>query len=225
MGEYWQIKEIEWFESKDGSGNAVSKDHFEKATSSTYKDSPKPGQPDTSKHQPMMAMDGDPKTFWSSSSDIKFEYVAVKFKTPKDIRSIKCQLESVNMGPAMVIVEKSFDGMNWARSTEISEMLSWGNKMQLYKLIDMDVVPQVSTFSLRSQVNPSFCVGVKETAAEDPEDPPLPLEEGAKLEIQKCSDSRSTQYWQLRGDFLLGNAKDVNMVIHVGALQEKECWM
>merc|ERR1711939_677108 len=42
VGEYWQIKEIEWFESKDGSGNAVSKDHIEKATSSTYKDSPKP---------------------------------------------------------------------------------------------------------------------------------------------------------------------------------------
>ena len=43
------------------------------------------------------------------------------------------------MGPAMVIVEKSFDGENWARSTEISDMLDWGRKMQMYPLIDMDV--------------------------------------------------------------------------------------
>jgi hypothetical protein len=219
VGEYWQLSEIEWYESKDGSGNPVGADQFDKRTSSTYKDSPKPGQPDTSEHRPEKAMDGDTATFWSSSSDIKFEYIAVKFKTPKDIRSIKMQLASENMGPPMVIVEKSSDGENWARSTEISDMKKWGSKLDMYGLVDMDAVPTVSTFALRSQENPRFCVGVRETPAEDPEDPALPLEEGAVLEMQPCSDARTTQYWQIRKDFLLANAKDSDMVVNVDALQ------
>jgi len=221
VGEYWQIKEIQFFESADGSGNAVSADHVEQTVSSTYKDSPAPGQPDTSEYRAEKAMDGDDTTYWSSSSDVKFEYFAVQFKTPKDIRSVKCQLEAENMGPMMVIIEKSFDGENWARSTEVSDMLDWDKKMETYPLVSMDVLPTVSTFSLRSQANPKFCVGVKETPAEDPEDPPLPLEEGAILEMQPCADAKSTQYWQLRSDFLLGNAKDVDVVIHVAALQDQ----
>ena len=52
----------------------------------------------------------------------------------------------------MVIIEKSSDGENWSRSTEISDMKKWGSKMETYPLLDMDFVP-FSVFSLRSQVS------------------------------------------------------------------------
>lgn len=39
-------------------------------------------------------MDGSDDTFWSSSSDVKFEFVSVKFTFPKNIRYVRCQLVS-----------------------------------------------------------------------------------------------------------------------------------
>lgn len=39
----------------------------------------------------------------------------------------------------MVIIEKSMDGISWARSTEVSDMLDWANSLQVYPLVKMDV--------------------------------------------------------------------------------------
>jgi len=182
-------------------------------TSSTYNDSPKPGQPDTSKFKPAQAMDGKQNTYWSSSSNIKFEYLAVEFKEPQDIRSVKAQLTSATMGPTMVIIEKSFDGKHWARSTEVAAMKGWGSKMETYPLVQMDTLPAVSTFAIRSQEDPRYCLGVRPTPAKDPEDPADPLKEGALLEAQLCADATTTQYWSLRIDGLLANSKDNTYVM------------
>jgi len=169
----------------------------------------------TSAYRPENALDGSDDTFWSSSSDIKFEFVSVKFTFPKDIRSVKCQLQQEGYGPMMVIIEKSSDGIYWARSTEVSDMLGWGNSLQIYPLVRMDVLPAVSSFALRNQADPRWCLGVRPTPAEDPEDPPIALMEDAPLELQPCADSKTTQYWQLRSDFFLANAADNTMVVRV----------
>jgi len=243
VGPFWQLRTLQFFESKDGSGTPVtveapnSEDEQLGAHSSTYKGAPKPGQPDTSPHKAAMAVDGpetkygDDKeglkgeyTFWSSSADLKFEFVSVKFKSPKDIRSVKAQLTSADMGPTMVIVEKSMDGENWSRSTEISDMKSWGTKLETYPLINMDVQPP-SVFALRSQENPYLCVGVKpkqkvDDAGEDIPDMFDNLAEGQPLVVQVCSDNTVEQYWQLdEDDRFLRNAKNRDMIVHVDELK------
>jgi hypothetical protein len=219
VGQFWQLKQLQFFESKDGSGSAVTED-IEEASSSTYKDSPEPGQPDTSEYKGEKAVDGKDDTFWSSSADLKFEFVSVTFKFPKDIRSVKAQLTEVSMGPTMVIVEKSFDGMNWARSTEIADMKDWGTKLETYKLIDMDVQPP-SVFALRSQENPWFCVGVKPKPNDDPQMPPDPLPEDGVLELQVCNDNTVQQYWQVDEDGrLLRNAANMDYAVHVTELKD-----
>merc|ERR1711977_294694 len=250
VGPFWQLRTLQFFESKDGSGTPVtveapnSEDEQLGAHSSTYKGAPKPGQPDTSPHKAAMAVDGpetkygDDKeglkgeyTFWSSSADLKFEFVSVKFKSPKDIRSVKAQLSSAMMGPTMVIVEKSMDGEIWSRVNEIANMQEWGKKLQLYPLITMDRVPK-SVFALRSQKNPVFCLGVKPTPnTEDEEADPFPIFENAALEVQKCDDNKNTQYWQLTGGQTtrLQNAADQTFVLHMdkaengGKLTVKAC--
>merc|ERR1712159_175400 len=56
VGPFWQLRTLQFFESKDGSGTPVtvevpnSEDEQLGAHSSTYKGAPKPGQPDTSPH-------------------------------------------------------------------------------------------------------------------------------------------------------------------------------
>ncbi len=77
------------------------------------------------------------------------------------------------------------------------------------------MLPAVSSFALRSQADPRWCLGVRPTPAEDPEDPPIALMDDAVLELQPCADSRTTQYWQLRSDFFLANAADNTMVVRV----------
>jgi len=215
VGQYWQVSQFQLFESADGSG-AETKG---KAISSTHKGKPAVGSglPDTSETKAEKATDGNAKTFWSASSDLKFEWIGVEFDKPKDIRSIKAQLSSPMMGPTMVIVEKSMDGEIWSRVNEIANMQDWGKKLQLYPLITMDRVPK-SVFALRSQKNPVFCLGVKPTPnAEDPEADPFPIFENAALEVQKCDDNKNTQYWQLAGGQTtrLKNAADQNFVLHM----------
>jgi len=229
VGQYWQVSQFKLYESADGSGAEVKG----KALASTHKGKPKVGSglPDTSKTKAEKATDGNPKTFWSASSDLKFEWIGVEFEKEKDIRSIKCQLSSPMMGPTMVIVEKSMDGELWSRVEEISNMKDWGKKLQLYPLIQMDRVPK-SVFALRSQKNPAFCLGVKPTPnPEDAEADPFPIFENAAVEVQKCDDNKNTQYWQLvNGQTTrLQNAADQKFVLHMdkakanGKLMVKEC--
>jgi len=214
-GEYWQIAEIEFCDSK---GTPIT--NIKKAIASSYKDSPAPGKPDKSQFKAAKAIDGKLDTHWSASNNNKFEFLAVEFTMPVDIRSIKCQLTNDANGPAMVIIEKSSDGENWSRSTEISDMKKWGSKMEAYPLLDMDFVP-FSVFSLRSQVNPWFCVGIKPTPNPDPELEPIAMKEGASLEVQVCSDANNHQYWTIDEETgLLQNAADMSMVIKANELQD-----
>lgn len=204
--------------STDGSGDAIPSSDMQKMYSSTYKDSPKPGQPDKSQFRAEKAFDGKAETYYSSSSNIKFEFIAVQFKKPVDVRSVKMMLNGATMGPTMVIVEKSYDGRYWARSTEIADMKGWGTSMVTYPLVEMDSLPSVSTFALRSQEDPRYCLGVKPTLAKDPDDPADPLKDGAALNVQVCSDTTATQYWSVREDGLVGNAKNEDFVIKVAKL-------
>lgn len=207
-GQWWQVRELEFYSSTDGSGEKASP---VKAMASTYK-----GDLNTSPNKAEKAIDGQKDTFWSTSDKYKFEWIGVEFAEPQDIRSIKMELTSEFMGPAMVIVEKSFDGEWWSRSTEISNMKEWGTTMQLYPLITMDTVP-TSLFAFRSQENPRFCVGVKPTPhATDPKADPYPLADDATLEVQICDDNTNTQYWQLgQSRPMLKNAADQAFVIHI----------
>merc|ERR1711959_473815 len=229
VGQYWQVSQFQLFESADGSG-AETKG---KAIASTHKGKPAVGSglPDTSETKAEKAMDGNLETFWSASSDLKFEWLGVEFEEPKDIRSIKVQLADWMMGPTMVIMEKSFDGEDWSRVVEISDMKEWGKKLQDFPLLPMDTVPK-SVFAMRSQKDPSLCVGVKPTPnAEDPKADPFPIFENAELQIQKCDDNKNTQYWQLvngQHTWML-NAADQSYKLHVdkaengGKLVVKQC--
>merc|ERR1712159_4162 len=225
VGQYWQVSQFQLFESADGSG-AETKG---KAISSTHKGKPAVGSglPDTSETKAEKAFDGNPKTFWSASSDLKFEWIGVEFEKEMDIRSIKAQLSDWMMGPTMVIVEKSMDGEIWSRVEEIANMQDWGKKLQLYPLITMDHVPK-SVFALRSQKNPVFCIGVKSTPRKkedgsvDEEADPLPIAEDAALEVQKCDDNKNTQYWQLMAGQTtrLLNAADQSYVLHMDKAED-----
>jgi hypothetical protein len=222
IGQFWQVQEMAFHTSTDGSGDKVPTSEIAKSFSSTYKDSPKPGQKDTSKFRAEKAFDDDAKTYYSSSSNIKFEFIAVEFKKPQDIRSVKMKLHGETMGPTMVIVEKSNDGRYWSRSTEVANMKAWGTKMETYPLVQMDSLPPISTFALRSQENPRYCLGVKPTPGKEEDDPADPLKEGAVIEVQVCSDATMTQYWAVTDDGLLGNAKNLNYVIKVAKLAAGE---
>jgi len=220
-GQYWQVKEINFFESADGSGNAVKG----KAIASSFK-----GDVNTSTNKADKAMDGKADTFWSAANDLKFEWIGVEFESPKDIRSIKAQLSDWMMGPTMVIVEKSMDGQEWSRVNEVSSMGNWGKSAQVFPLMSMDKIPN-SVFALRSQKNPRFCVGVKPTPnAQDKKADPYPIFEDAALEVQVCDDNKNTQYWQFGSKGQLQNAANQAFYLHTakdpaegGALSVKEC--
>merc|ERR1711934_70176 len=208
-GEWWQLKEIEFYTSADGSGDKVAPS---KAMASTFK-----GDQNESENKAEKAIDGSMDTFWSTSDKYKFEWIGVEFESPQEIASIKMQLTDWQMGPAMVIVEKSLDGEWWSRSTEVADMKDWANSMQVYPLITMNMVPN-SIFAFRSQDNPRFCVGVRPTPhPSDEKADPYPLAEDAKLELQICDDSTNTQYWQLAEDPrpMLKNAGDQSFVVHI----------
>lgn len=223
-GQWWQVKELEFYASTDGSGDKIAP---AKAMASTFK-----GDLNDSVHKAEKAIDGDATTFWSTSDKYKFEWIGVEFDEPQTIGSIKMQLTDPMMGPAMVIVEKSLDGEWWSRSTEIPEMKEWGSKMEVYPLIQMSTVPK-SIFAFRSQQNPRYCIGVRSTPhPTDEKADPIPLVEDAKLEVQICNDDTTTQYWALADDTrpMLKSALDASFVLHVNgtsevgaALSAKQC--
>eukprot|EP00656_Telonema_subtile_P031028 TRINITY_DN33_c0_g1_i1.p1 TRINITY_DN33_c0_g1~~TRINITY_DN33_c0_g1_i1.p1 ORF type:complete len:456 (+),score=129.77 TRINITY_DN33_c0_g1_i1:60-1427(+) len=207
-GEFWELKELEFYSSVDATGEKIEG----KAMSSTFK-----GDVNDATHKADKAVDGDLATYWSTSDKYKFEWIGVKFDEPQDIRSIKMQVTEAKNAPSMVIVEKSFDGEWWSRSTELADMKSWGESLQTYPLVAMDNVPK-SIFSFRSQQNPRFCVGVRPTPhPTDEKADPYPLAEDAKLEVQVCDDNTNTQYWQLDAlpRSMLKNAGDQSFVAHV----------
>jgi len=208
-GEWWQVSELEFYTSADGSGEKVAPT---KAMASTFK-----GDINTSPNKAAMAIDGSMDTFWSTSDKYKFEWIGVVFEAPQEIASVKMQLTDWKMGPTMVIVEKSFDGEWWSRSTEIPEMKEWADQMQLYPLITMNKVPK-SVFAFRSQNDPRFCVGVKPTPhPTDEKAEANPMAEDAILEIQICNDNTNTQYWAMDPEPrpMLKNAADQSFVAHL----------
>jgi len=101
-------------------------------------------------------------------------------------------------------------------------MGDWGTKLTMYPLVPMDNLPPVSSFALRSQEDPRYCLGVRATKPKDPEDPDIPLSEGALIETQECSDGATTQYWMLNSRNLLVSALDNSYVVHSKALQKGE---
>jgi hypothetical protein len=208
-GQWWQVKELEFYTSTDGSGDKLTP---AKAMASTFK-----GDLNESENKPEKAIDGSADTFWSTSDKYKFEWIGVEFDAPQEVLSVKMQLTEEFMGPSMVIVEKSMDGEWWSRSTEITDMADWANSMVTYPLLPMNRVPE-SIFALRSQQNPHFCVGVRPTPhPSDDKADPYPLFEDAKLEIQICNDKTNTQYWQLAESTrpMLKSAADQSFVMHI----------
>jgi len=223
-GQWWQVKELEFYTSANGSGDKVVPS---KAMASSFL-----GDLNESENKAEKAIDGSADTFWSTSDKYKFEWIGVEFETPQEIASIKMQITDEFMGPAMVIVEKSFDGEWWSRSTEIMDMGDWSQSMVTYPLIVMNTVPK-SLFAFRSQDNPRFCVGVRPTPhPTDEKADPYPLFEDARLEVQICNDKTNTQYWQLTDDPrpMLKNAADQSFVMHINGstavgseLSAKQC--
>merc|ERR1711934_1141142 len=212
-GQWWQVKELEFYTSANGSGDKVVPS---KAMASSFL-----GDLNESENKAEKAIDGSADTFWSTSDKYKFEWIGVEFETPQEIASIKMQITDEFMGPAMVIVEKSFDGEWWSRSTEIMDMGDWSQSMVTYPLIVMSTVPK-SLFAFRSQDNPRFCVGVRPTPhPTDEKADPYPLFEDARLEVQICNDKTNTQYWQLTDDPrpMLKNAADQSFVMPSNAVR------
>lgn len=210
MGEYWQIAELEFHDTADGSGTKIDPDDTIASSFLSACVYDPPADPtaycddNLSDHKVPKAFDGDEATYWSASNNLKFEWLGGKFNDPKDIRSIKIKLHggaTVPMGPPMFIVEKSMDGDEWTRVNEVSDAKQWASSLETFPLLTFDTVPP-SIFAIRSQVNPQFCIGIREKPAQtngvdDPDLPTLPCEENQPLEIQICDDAKNTQYWQM----------------------------
>jgi len=210
-GDWWQIKELEFYSSAEGSGRKILE---KRALASSYK---KGGNT----YKPENAIDNSGETFWSAANKYKYEWIGVEFEEPMEVGSVKMQLVDWQFGPAMVVVEKSLDGEWWSRSTEISDMKDWATTLQLYPLIQMATVPP-SVFAFRSQEDPTFCLGVRTTSilvnsslpASEQGDP-VDICDFARLEVQVCDSDRTTQYWALDEDQVLRNAEDQTYVMHV----------
>jgi len=219
-GDWWQIKELEFYSSVDGAGRKLEE---KRALASSYK---KGG--DT--YKPEKAIDNSGETFWSAANKYKYEWIGVEFEEPQEVGSVKMQLVDWQFGPAMVVVEKSLDGEWWSRSTEISDMKDWATDMQLYPLIQMTTVPP-SVFAFRSQEDPHFCLGVRTTSMSansslpaSEQGDPVDICDFARLEVQVCDSDRTTQYWALDEGArpMLRNAQDQTYVMHVnGSTSDK----
>jgi len=202
--EGWVMSKIQWFESQDGSGDAVTGE----AIASSFRGSG--DVPPNTEFAIPNAMDGSYDTVWESEDGEPGQWYGIKFAEKKDIKSMVIRIPDMVKGPASVMVEKSEDGELWGRVVDISDMKMWGVEDQLYKFVPMDQLPP-SVFSIRSQLDTAYCVGVR-TRLQNPEDedsPIVDIEVGAKLELQKCLDDTITQWWSFdvnRG--ILHNAYD-----------------
>jgi len=194
--EGWVLSKIEWFETQDGSGDPMA--GGEPIASSFRGSGDVPPNPEFAIAN---AVDGSYDTVWESEDGEPGQWYGVKFAEKKDIKAVTMRTPDMVKGPAACMVEKSEDGVNWGRVAELNDMRDWGTKDQLFKLVPMDLLPP-SVFSIRSQFDTAFCVGVK-TRMENPDDEDsaiVHIEEGAQLELQKCLDDTITQWWSFDTD-------------------------
>jgi len=213
--EGWVMSKVEWFETQDGTGDAVTGGE---AIASSFKGSG--DVPPNTEFAIENAMDGSYDTVWESEDGNPDQWYGVKFAEKKDIKAVVMRIPDMVKGPAAVMIEKSEDGESWGRVVEIADMRDWGVQDQLFKFVPMDLLPP-SVFSIRSQFDTAYCVGVR-TRMEDPEDEDsaiVHIEEGAVLELQKCLDDTITQWWSFdvnRG--LLHNAYDT---VYIATLSDE----
>jgi len=211
--EGWVLSKMEMYTSQDGSGNPVTGEPI----GSTWR-----GMSDTPPGTEFgfdKAFDGSKETIWESEDGEAGQWIGLKFDQKQDIQAMVMRTPDMVKGPSGVIIEKSDDGDNWGRVVEITDMKHWGVEDQLYKFVPMDQLPP-SVFSIRSQHDTAYCVGVK-TRMEDPEDEDsaiIDMEEGAVLELQKCLDDTVTQWWSFDVNTgLLHNAKDSIWIVQPNA--------
>lgn len=90
---------------------------------------------------------------------------------------------------------------------EVTISKSWDKAPVRYTWATLDKLPP-SVFSIRSQLDPSMCLGVKEIP--DPKEPkliaPKPIDYGTGLEVQRCSDNVLPQFWYMESTGRLKNA-------------------
>merc|ERR1712086_1190332 len=165
--EGWVMSKIQWFESQDGSGDAVTGE----AIASSFRGSG--DVPPNTEFAIPNAMDGSYDTVWESEDGEPGQWYGIKFAEKKDIKSMVIRIPDMVKGPASVMVEKSEDGELWGRVVDISDMKMWGVEDQLYKFVPMDQLPP-SVFSIRSQLDTAYCVGVR-TRLQNPEDEDSPI--------------------------------------------------
>jgi len=207
--EGWVLSKMEMYTTQDGSGAPVTGEPI----GSTWR-----GMSDTppgTEFKVENAFDGSEDTVWESEDGETGQWIGLKFAEKQDIQAMVMRTPDMVKGPSGVIIEKSDDGEEWGRVVEITDMKHWGIEDQLYKFVPMDQLPP-SVFSIRSQMNTAFCVGVR-TRKEDPDDEDsaiIDMEDGAPLELQKCLDDTVTQWWSFDVNTgLLHNAKDAVWIV------------
>jgi hypothetical protein len=238
LNDEWQVDEIAFFSTKDGAANggsaitggtAIAKSTFRPSCSADYTTCTQEDidvarqlrQDELTKNLPAEAMDGDESTHWRAEDKSNGQWIGVDFGdgNAQEVQSVTIKTTSASTSPPQFIIEKSTDGLEWARVMEFTDPKAWYDAAETYSWRSLDSVPP-SVFAIRSQLNPLMCIGVKETPdANDPENgAPTPIMTGASLEIQLCDDMRTPQWWsfdQVRG--LIHNAADMEWILDVNA--------
>lgn len=173
-------------------------------------------EPDTP-HPTADAFKAGDDTFWMSNTNQKDEWIGVQFENPTDVLEVKMKVTSIGNSPPAFVVEKSFDGEEWARATEVLNCKEWAEKIESFAWKPMDAEP-TSVFSIRSQKDPSLCIGAKPIP--DPEEPelvaPKPIDFKTPLEVQRCDDTKNTQFWYMNKETnRLVNAAGKEYIAHM----------
>lgn len=176
------------------------------STKEVPKEDPDPGNsdvtaanllPDTPHPVADAFKDGD-DTYWMSNTKIKDEFIGVQFENPTDVRKIKMKVLDLAHSPPSFVVEASADGDNWARAVEVTNGKDFDEKIVTFSWDPLDATP-ASVFAIRSQKDPSFCIGAKPIP--DPEEPdlvaPKPIDFDTVMEVQRCSDTSIPQFWYI----------------------------
>lgn len=170
-------------------------------------------------HPPLDAFTPGDDTYWMSNTKQKDEFLGIKFATPVDVKKITAKVVDLAHSPPAFNVESSIDGDNWGRVVEVTIPKEWDESIQTYTWSPMDVQPN-SVFAIRSQKDPSFCLGVREIP--DPEEPdlitPTPIDYGTQVDVQRCSDTRIPQWWYVNPENgRIHNAAGDSYILNVGA--------
>lgn len=139
--------------------------------------------------------DGD-DTYWMSNTKNKDEFIGIQFENPVDVKKVKLKVLDIAHAPPRFVIEQSADGENWARALEVTDAKDWDQKIELFSWVPKDEVPS-GVFAIRSQKDPTFCIGARPIP--DPDEPdlvaPTPIDYSTELDVQRCSDERQTQFW------------------------------